>query len=233
MTNYFAFLFLALLSGVSMVGKAQSKLHYIGFKAGVSIPLGAYQSQSIDDWCFTTPGYTVNGEGAWFFSKTFGIGVNLGWNQHPVDVEALGKARVLANPFLSDTYIRSDPYVIKTAMAGIFYLSPINKQFSITANVLGGIAEARTPYQVHEPAYFMVNVPYEIITESIDRAPCWMIELGVRYNITPCYALVWENSFFSNPFAFTFNTANGYRTDNKQIAFLNSSFGIRFNLSKD
>lgn len=233
MKNRFTLLLWVIVSSIHFVVNAQTKPHFIGFNAGISIPVGAYQSQNIETGGFTTPGFCFGGDGAWFFTKGLGVGIHLAWNQHPVDVGALGEARVLANPFLSDTYIRSDPYVIKTAMVGVFYQKSIYKLFSITANVLGGLSEARTPFQVHEPKYFLVNVPYEIITESTDRAPAWMIGLGLRYNITPCYALVWENTFFSNPFAFTFKTSNGYRTDNKQIAFFNSSLGIRFNLTKN
>jgi hypothetical protein len=233
MKNRFTLFFLVYISIVHLAVNAQTKPHFIGFNAGISIPVGAYQSQNIETGSFTTPGFSFGGDGAWFITKTVGVGIHLAWNQHPVDVGALGEARVESNPFLADTYIRSDPYVIKTAMAGVFYQKTIYKQFSITANVLGGLSEARTPYQVHEPEYFMVNIPYEIITESIDRAPSWMIGFGLRYNITPCYALVWENNFFSNPFAFTFKTSNGYKTDNKQIAFLNTTFGVRFNLSKN
>jgi hypothetical protein len=212
---------------------AQTKPHFVGITAGASLPLASYQAQTIEDGCFTTLGVNFCGEGAWFITKKLGFGVHLSWNQHPVNVSALGAARIQANPFLADTYIRSDPWIVKSAMAGAFFQQSFKKKFAFTANLLVGISEARTPYQVHEPQYFLVSVPYEIITESIDRSTTWMLGFGIRYELTPCYALVWENNFFSNPFAFIFETSDGYRTDHKKITFLNSNIGIRFNLSRN
>ncbi len=222
-------LVILLIHSISNIS-AQVNPTFVSIRAGASIPLGTYASKNIDNGCFTTSGYSISAEGAWFFTKKFGVGILATLNQHPVDVWALGQARVESNPFLEDDYIRSDPYTLKYVMAGFYFQQHFYKKFSFNAKAVAGFTEANTPFQIHEPTYFMVGPQYEVVTTSIDRKASWLTGAGLRYDLTPCYAIVLETEFFSTPYVFGFNNASGTRFDNRTITILNTTLGVRFNI---
>jgi hypothetical protein len=209
---------------------AQKKPSFIAIRGGASLPFGKYHEKSLDGGSFTLTGFNVSAEGAWFFNPKFGVGANAGINFHPVDVGVLGWEKVLADPFLEDLYIRSDPYKIITAMAGFYTQLPIKGKFFFTGKVLGGLFWGQTPYQLYKPDYFMVGPPYFEITSATDWKFSWSAGLGFRYNITPCFGLVLDSEIFYDQLNFDFQTYTSIRTDERIISFINTTLGIRFNL---
>lgn len=224
------YIFLAILVMCLSGIKAQDKPSFVGIRSGVSIPYGKYNATDLDGGSFTTAGFNVSAEGAWFFHPKFGIGASAGLNFHPVDVYRLGWEKVLKDPFLQDLYIRSDPYQIITAMAGFYTQLPIVKKFSFTGKLLGGLLHGKTPYQLYKPEYFLTGPPYYEITSSKDYKFSWQAGIGFRYDISPCFGLVLDTDIFYDKLVFGFNTALGTRYDEHIISFINTTLGVRFDL---
>lgn len=228
--NLKQFLILVLLSLSLCHLIAQEKPSFIAIRTGVSIPYAKYHATNLDMGSFTLAGFNASLEGAWFFKPKFGIGASAGLNFHPVDVYRLGWAKVQADPFLEDVYIRSDPYLIITAMAGLYTQLPIVAKFSFTGKLLGGLLYGRTPYQLYKPEFFLVDVPYYEITSSTDYKFSWQAGIGFRYDVSPCFGLVLDADIFYDKLTFGFNTALGERYDEHIISFINTTLGVRFNL---
>ncbi len=223
-------LILIILCFGGFIVKAQDKPSFVGIRSGVSIPFGKYHATDLDGGSFTTTGFNVSAEGAWFFHPKFGVGANVGLNFHPVDVYRLGWEKVQQDPFLEDLYIRSDPYMIITAMAGFYTQLPIAEKFSFTGKLLGGLLYGRTPYQLYKPEYFLVGPDYYEITSSTNYKFSWQAGIGFRYDISPCFGLVLDADIFYDKLTFGFNTANGVRYDEHIISFINTTLGVRFDL---
>lgn len=228
--SYRSFLVLVLLIIGIVNLRAQDKPSFVGIRGGVSIPYGKYHSTDLDRGSFTTAGFNVSAEGAWFFTPKFGVGASAGFNFHPVDVQLLGWEKVLQDPFLQDVYIRSNPYQIITAMAGFYTQLPIFEKFSFTGKLLGGLLYGRTPYQLYKPEYFLFGPPYYEITPSTDYKFSWQAGIGFRYDISSCFGLVLDTDIFYDKLIFGFNTALGARYDEHIISFINTTLGIRFDL---
>ncbi|MCD4731253.1 MAG: hypothetical protein K8R74_11660 [Bacteroidales bacterium] len=210
--------------------QAQDKPSFVGIRSGVSIPFGKYHATTLDGGSFTLAGFNVSAEGAWFFKPKFGVGASVGLNFHPVDVYRLGWEKVQADPFLQDVFIRSDPYQIITAMAGFYTQLPIKGKFWFTGKLLGGLLYGKTPYQLYKPEYFLTGPEYYEITSSKDYKFSWQAGIGFRYDISPCFGLVFDTDIFYDKLVFGFNTANGVRYDEHIISFINTTLGVRFNL---
>ncbi len=209
---------------------AQKKPSFVGVRGGASFPVGKYHEKSLDGGSFTLTGFNVSAEGAWFFHPKFGVGASGGFNFHPVDVGVLGWEKVQNDPFLQDLYIRSDPYKIITAMAGLYTQIPIKGRFFFTGKLLGGMLWGQTPYQLYKPEYFIVGPSFYEITSATDWKFSWQAGIGLRYDISPCFGMVLDGDLMYDQLAFQFNTGSGIRTDERIISFINTTLGVRFNL---
>ena len=228
--NYRYFLILILLFiGITALW-AQDKPSFVGIRSGISIPIGKYHATTLDGGSFTTVGFNVSAEGAWFFTPKFGIGASAGLNYHPVDVYRYGWAIVQEDPFLQDVWIRSDPYQIITAMAGLYTQLPIKGKFWFTGKLLGGLLHGKTPYQLYKPEYFITGPEYYEKTSAKDFKFSWQAGIGFRYDISPCFGLVFDSEIFYDKLTFGFQTGSGIRYDEHIISFINTTLGIRFNL---
>jgi len=220
-----------ILTTVALQTFGQEKPSFIGVRSGVSLPFGEYHKKSLDGGSFTLTGFDVSAEGAWFFHPKFGVGASFGVNMHPVDVQLLGYEKVQSDPFLEDLYIRSNPYLIITGMGGLFVQLPIKNKFSFTGKALCGLLYGETPYQLYKPEYFMTGPDFYEITPSKDWKFSWQAGFGLRYDITPCYALVFDTEMVYDQLTFGFTTGSGNtRYDVKTISFINTTLGVRFNL---
>lgn len=208
----------------------QEKPSFFGIRSGISVPFGKYHQKSLDGGSFTLIGFNASAEGAWFFNPKFGIGASVGMNMHPVDVRLLGYEKVQNDPFLTDVYIRSNPYLIITALGGFYTQLPLIKKLSFTGKALCGLLYGETPYQLYKPEYFGAGPDYFEITPAKDWKFSWQAGIGLRYDITPCYGLVFDTDLVLDKLSFGFDTSTGVRTDVKTISFFNTTLGVRFNL---
>ncbi|MEZ5198225.1 MAG: hypothetical protein R2764_18100 [Bacteroidales bacterium] len=171
--------------------QAREKPSFIGIRSGVSVPIGKYHATTFDKGSFALAGFNVSAEGAWFFKPKFGVGASVGFNMHPVDVYRLGWESVQDDPFLMDVTIRSDPYQVFTAMAGLYTQLPIKGKISFTGKLLGGLLYGKTPYQLFKPVFFMTGPAYYEKTSSRDYKFSWQAGIGFRYDISPVLGLYW------------------------------------------
>lgn len=226
----FRLILLGSLLLVTGINYAQKKPSFIAIRGGASIPFGQYTYKNLESGSFTLTGFNISAEGAWFFKPKFGVGASAGLNFHPVDVGPLGWEKVLDDPFLEDVYIRSDPYVMMTAMAGFYTQLPIKGKFHFTGKILGGLLWGQSPYQLYKPQYYMTGPSYYEITSATDWKFSWQAGAGIRYDISPCFGLVFDSEIFYDELGFSFNTSTGTYTDKRIISFVNTTLGIRFNL---
>jgi len=223
MRNRILFLLMIFLSLQSF---AQHTNSFISLRSGVSIPLKPYNSHDLEKGSFTQPGLNVSIDGAWFFTTHFGVGGQVGLNLHPIDVSALARAKVDADPFLSDLTIRSDPFRVINAALGVYTQWNIIKSFSVNAKLLGGILWANTAYQLYKPTYYAVGPDYFEITSSRDHRFFVEPGIGMEYKISSCFALKAEAELLSRTMQFGFNTLQGVRYDRRRVSFINTVIGF-------
>jgi hypothetical protein len=131
---------------------------------------------------------------------------------------------------MEDVIIRSDPYRIITAMAGLTGQTFIAGKFYLTGKILCGLLYGQTPYQLYKPEYFMTGPEYFEITSAKDWKFSWQAGVGFRYDISPCFGLVFDSEIFYDKLTFGFVTADGQRNEEHVISFINTTLGIRFDL---
>ncbi|MBK9291896.1 MAG: hypothetical protein IPM52_09755 [Bacteroidetes bacterium] len=196
--------------------------------AGVSQPVMAYASPSLSKGCFTLTGLQLTGnatlglKGAWHWGMRFEAQL------HPVDVARLGHERVMADPFLLDTYIRSEPYRHLGLLTGPTYQFDKGKWWFAEGSVVAGLMQSKTPHQLHRPTYFMTGPEYFEISSAIDYGLAYGAEVSAGWKATPCYHLKLSASFFHTDMEFRFRTASGIRTDSRSISTLNFRAGVVF-----
>lgn len=225
---YFTYSLITFILSFYLTGiNAQNNNSFVGFRSGISIPFGDFASKSLDNGTFAQLGFQSAGEGAWFFKPHYGIGASVGVNFNPIDVSALGAAMVQSNPFLDDVYIRSESFLTITTMAGPYVKFPIANKLSFTGKIIAGLLYGQTPYQLYKPDFFGVDVEFYEITSARDWKFSWMAGAGLRYDISPCFGLVFDSELMYDTFEFNFQTLTGSRTDKEKFAIINLSLGIR------
>ncbi len=212
------------------VSAAQTNPSFIGIRSGASFPFGKYHAVTLDGGSFATTGYNVTAEGAWFFHKYLGVGGAFGWNEHPVNVGLLGYEKVINDPFMSDVYIRSEPYQVATTMIGLYTQLHLFSKFQFTGKILGGYLWAKTPWQLYKPVYFATGPDFYEITSARDWKFTGTAGIGIRYNISPCFGIVLDSDIVYDKLTFNFNYYGGVREDKRTIAIINTTLGLRFNI---
>jgi hypothetical protein len=147
--------FILLLGSLQL--KAGDGKSYISLKGAASMPIGKYGSDNLSNGCFTTTGFSAGVEGAWFFYKNIGAGIDFNFSLHPVDAVALATETVQDDPVMEDLTVRSDPYNIKTYMVGLLYKFQLTEKISVSPRVYGGLMYGRTPFQLYDASYFMLG----------------------------------------------------------------------------
>ena len=209
----------------SLVSIAQ-KNSFFSVGSGVSIPAGKYGGIDYDASCFTSTGINLNLEGAWYFLPYLGVGAQVGYNLHPVDVRALGYARVQNDPFLQDVSTRSEAYQMITAGIGPYTSWKLWKELSFHGKLLAGMIFGKTPYQVFEPTYFIVGPRYEVKTSAQDYGFILIPGIGFQYDVSHCVGLKIDSEFYYHEMIYGFNTGNGTRYDYRTTSFINVTLGL-------
>jgi hypothetical protein len=206
---------------------AQQKPSFIGLQAGSSFPVGKFKAKELPDGGFTLTGFSTSIEGAWFFKPWLGAGGSAGLHLHPVDVSALGYEKVIADPFMNDVYIRSDPYRSYTLYGGLFFLVPLVQRLSFTAKALGGMIFSQSPYQLYRADYELIGEKWFEITSAGDFDGSFLAGAGLKYELKNCIGFSLNSEFTYNTMDFNFELSDGsIRTDKKVVAFVNLVLGI-------
>jgi hypothetical protein len=212
---------------LALHGFGQSERFAFGIRSGLSLPVGAYAAKQLADGSFTLPGFAAVGEASLLVYQDFGLVLQGGVQFHPLDVGALGWAKVLDDPFLQDVYIRSEPYRIIHAVGGIDYRHKLGKGFILGTKALGGIFFSQTPFQVYRPTYFITGPDFFLITSASDRSFAYGAGLDISYQINDCLQLNLGTDYLRSRAAFGFISAGSQRVEWRNIVFLNMLFGIR------
>lgn len=220
-----------LLIFIGYVPHAQKASSYVSLNTGVSLPLGKFSSKTLDGGSFALAGWNSNVEGAWFFYKDLGAGLQLGYSAHPVDVRSLGYEKVQNDPFLMDLYIRSDPYR-QISLAGFFlYSFSITDKLSLTPKAGGGFLYGSSPYQLYKPEYFMVSSKWYEITSTNDMGGYFMAGATFRYPLSGCLDVVLSGEYGYGVLKYRFLTGSGdIREDVHHAMTLNILAGIGIKL---
>lgn len=215
--------FILIMGLDTMAGDGKS---FFMLRSGVSVPVGKYGSNNIDGGSFTYSGMSIGGEGAWFFKKYLGIGADINYSFHTVDVSALGRAMIDNDPFLTDVYIRSEPYQMFSLTVGLYSSLDIINKISVQPKLLGGIMYGKTPFQLFEPEYFMVGPEFFKITSS--RANGFAVKAGVSimYSFNDYIGIAISSDYIYSPLKFGFNTGNGFEHRKKNISFFDFTLGL-------
>ncbi len=222
--------FLLLLAVLSL--KSQDGGISFGLSSGTSIPFGKYSSTEYGEGSFTQPGLAISGDFSWFFSSKFGIFLRGSYLLHPIDVSALGLARVNKDPFLSNVIIRSEPYKILTIMPGVGTKLKLSEKWNFNAGVMAGYLWGQTPYQLHKPDYYLLPDDWEEITSARDSKFSWKIAAGIEYELLSCVGFFADAELLNDTLKFDFITSTGTRTDEKHIAVVNLKLGFRIHFNQ-
>ncbi len=212
----------------ALVLNAQEKPSFVALKSGVSIPMGTYAGYELEKSSFATTGFSLAVEGAWYFRSFLGIGGHIGINSHPIDVGQLGAAKVAADPFLFDVYIRSEAFQTATATIGPYASWPVWKSLALQAKICGGMIWAQTPHQLYTyPEFFMgVGPDYWEVTSSRDYGFVILSGLGLTYPISPCIGFQLDAEFVYKEMAFGFRSAGKDRVEYRPVSYLNTNLGV-------
>lgn len=221
-----SWLFCFVMVVLSLPVMAQHEKGFISLKAGPSIPIGKFSATELTDGSFATIGINMSVEGAWYFTEHFGVGLEAGIQQHPIDASALATAKVNADPFLSHLTIRSDPFQVIHASAGVYGRTYFMNKFSVNGRIMAGMMWATTPYQLYKPTYYIVGPDYYEITSSSDRKFFVSPGLGVQYKINRCLAMKLDAEWINRQMKFAFTTSEGIRYDSRQVSFVNTLVGL-------
>ena len=219
-------LFLLLIMLIPAGGFSQERNSFISVRAGYSYPIGRFSSNDLDNGSFANIGINAGVEGGWYFTPHIGIGGKAAINLHPLDLQELAKAKIAADPFLSDLRIRSEEFQSIVNATGFYLKWPVLKKFQVNAKILSGIMYAKTPYQIYKPQYFIAGPEYYEITSSTDYSYLFNGGAGLEYSLLSYMSLKIEGEYHYSKLTFRYNTASGVIDDIKQVSYINLVFGL-------
>ena len=212
-----------LVSYIALAGDGKS---FVSLRSGVSFPLGDYSKNSLSAGCFTTTGVSFGAEGAWFFWKNLGFGLEVNYSLHPVDAVGLATEMVENDQFLIDMTVRSDPYTMLTTMAGFYYSINIKQKITIQPKLMAGIIFGKTPFQLFEPTFYLLGPSYFKTTSSRDRSFALKPGISVNYHISNCIALGIYTDYTNSNMVFGFYTSNGLEYRYRKISYLDLGLNL-------
>lgn len=244
-------LFLTVLCMSASVFAQQRPATFIEVDGGASLPLGNWGGTATASSLMSIKG-TVNDvhgwanvggfgsvDGAWFFSKHFGIGGMFKFGTHDLKkVDSLSQG--YEESFDVDT-TRTTPthYTLWSIMPGIYYNLTVAKKLDFTARALVGITHASTPQitcTIEDGGVFdapIVQYSASKIAVSAD------IGAGLSYSITKCVAIALRADYFYTKPDFKINNAprvnNAGREVNEYdqpLESVNFSLGVAYRFGK-
>ena len=219
MNSYKVFLMLAAFCIPASVFAQQKPLPFIEVDGGVSLPLGNWGATATASSLMSIKG-TVNDvhgwaniggfgsiNGAWYFSKNFGIGGIFRYGVYDLKkVDSLSQG--YEESFDVDT-TRTTPthYTLWSIMPGIYFSLGLSKKIDFTARALLGITHATTPQitcTIEDGGVFDAPIVQYASTKIAVSAD---IGAGLDYRITRCIAIGLKADYFYSKPDFTINNA--------------------------
>jgi len=209
------------------LSRSQEHKSFIGYRMGPSFPQGKYYLNDLDQGSYANPGMNFSIEGAWFFKPFLGVGAEISENLHPIDVDNLAYDKVIADPSLESLNLQSEPYEVRTYMAGIYFRWPIYKEkIFIQAKGMGGMIWMRTPNQLHGARFFMGFEHSWWITSARDTKFTFLAGTGIEYYLFDRVGLILNVEYTQAKMEFTFYTGNDSYIKTHYVSYLNTALGI-------
>ena len=233
--------------GISLSSFAQKGPSFIGITGGVSLPTGNWGKanfvSSVSGFVSDPSGYAKNGgiggvEGAWFFSKHFGIGALANYATYKTNIKPLSDG--YQDSFDVDQVTTSaNSYKIWNFMPGLYFNIPVWKKLAVTARALAGVSHATTP-----------DISVDVVDSDIDdgtfeqksaskTAFAFDFGAGLSYPVMKCLAISVKADFFDTKPNFSIeNTSrqnsagrliNSY---NQPLTAVNVSLGVAYVFGK-
>lgn len=233
--------------GISLSSFAQKGPSFIGITGGVSLPTGNWGKanfvSSVSGFVSDPSGYAKNGgiggvEGAWFFSKHFGIGALANYATYKTNIKPLSDG--YQDSFDVDQVTTSaNSYKIWDFMPGLYFNIPVWKKLAVTARALAGVSHATTP-----------DISVDVVDSDIDdgtfeqksaskTAFAFDFGAGLSYPVMKCLAISVKADFFDTKPNFSIeNTSrqnsagrliNSY---NQPLTAVNVSLGVAYVFGK-
>jgi opacity protein-like surface antigen len=244
-------LFLAALCMSASVFAQQKPATFIEVDGGVSLPLGNWGATTTASSLMSIKG-TVNDvhgwaniggfgslDGAWFFSKHFGVGGMFKYGTHDLlDVDSLSQG--YEESFDVDT-TRTTPthYTLWSIMPGIYYDLNVAKNLAFTARALVGITHASTPQitcTIEDGGVFDAPIVQYAASKIAVAAD---IGAGLSYSITKCVAIDLRADYFYTKPDFTINNAPRLNNAGREVykydqplESVNFSLGVAYRFGK-
>jgi opacity protein-like surface antigen len=238
--------------GLSSAIQAQQKpAAFIGAEGGLSLPLGNFGNAStataltsIEGTVNDPSGYAKSGgfgavEGAWFFSKRFGIGglFKYGtYNLKHVDSLSQGYEESFDVDQTSTTVTN---YKMWSLMPGLYIDLPLARKLSLTGRGLAGISHSTTPQITVAIEDGGVEDPPVIQSSASKTAFAFDLGAGLSYRIMRCLAInLRADYFYTKP---DLAIENSGRNNNagrevtsydQALASVNFSLGIAYQFSR-
>ncbi len=215
---------------ISASSFAQKGSSFIEVDGGVSLPLGnwgkttgASQLMSINGTVNDKNGYAKTGgffsvDGAWFFSKHFGIGGMFKYGTHSLKgVDSLSQG--YEESFDVDTTRTSTTsYKMWSIMPGLYFNLPLVKKLSLTARALAGITHATTPAITVGIEDGDVNdLPIQQYSAS-KIAFATDLGIGLKYSIIKCVAVSLRADYFYTKPDFTIDNAPRLNNAGREVS---------------
>jgi opacity protein-like surface antigen len=244
------FLFITALC-ISLTSFAQKGSSFIEVDGGVSLPMGnwgkastASALMSINGTVSDKNGYANVGgfgtiDGAWFFSRHFGIGGMFKYGVHSLKgVDSLSQGYEESFD-VDQTSTTATNYKIWSIMPGLYFDLPLARKWGFTARALAGVAHASSPE---------INVGIEdggvtdpaVVQESASRTTfAFDLGAGLRYSLTRHLAIdLRADYFYTKPDLSIENTGRNNNAGrevseyNQPMASVNVSLGIAYQFGK-
>jgi opacity protein-like surface antigen len=234
-----------IVSVYSLSSFAQEKgPSFIGVAGGVSIPTGNWGKSRLvistngyanDPAGFANTGGLGGVEGAWFFSKHFGLGGLFTYSAYKTkDLSTLSLGYQQSFD-VDSVHTTANSYKVWNIMPGIYFNYPIAKKLSLTARGLAGITNVTTPQidvSINDGGIHDGDIHQEKATKT---SYAFDLGAGLSYNVIKCLAInLRADYFYSKPDVSINNTARmnaaGRRVDqyNEAMMGVNVSLGVAY-----
>ncbi len=197
---------------------------FIGIIGGYSIANGnwthtSYNADEFGAWLptnsdnlsagFAGNGFTLGGEGAWYFSKYVGVGGQVTYSYfafNGLDSISAGYRGSFDVDRVTTSVVGG--YNIWNFMTGLYFRYPFSNKLSVTAKLLGGFSSATTPEI--DVAVEDGGVEDGTFTQQRCTADAlgYMAGIGVSYNLCPKLALNLQGVYASTQPDFLIDNTN-------------------------
>jgi len=221
--------YLVLILGFSINPAKISAQHLrLDFRPALSIPLGDFGANTLNGGSFAMAGFSGSLALHMPIKSAWSVKLQAAFARHSIDVSALGYEKVKQDPFLEDLYIRSEAFSNNMLMAGPVFELKLTERFFLESNLLAGIAQSKTPYQLYKPSYFLTGPPFFEITSATAYSFAWGASAALLADFGSCYSLGLSAEWLHTNPVFGFSTKSGFREDKLGVSLLN--IGLVFNV---